>query len=241
MPTPFGFMAPVLAPAPTLADIDILADGTGGTSRSFSTAGLTWVAGQMVDTIISIGSTPTRSAAAGATDDVATLVQSSLRTPKLYLDSWTINGGALDATFNFTISGAGSRSVVAGLVYSGATGRSEVTKADGNAAPITSPSFTVAGGPRNILVIRAMDLLGAHVTNKPTAPTSHTLAATPVASTSNAPDLSSRSTLSVAYQVLAAGGLTWPGGIATVPAATWPTPADYVAQDWNAMSWAMLA
>lgn len=226
-------------PAPSVASADLQNDPTGTTSRTYTTSLISWSSGQLVDTVTSVGSSPTRDAAAGSTNDTASLVASVTNTPKLYLDAWTIVSGALDTTFNFTFS-ATSRSTIAGIVYSGAVGRSAITTGTGTASPFTAPAFTVTGGPRNILAMAALNVLGAHQTNPPIVPSGYTLVDQVVNCTgNNSPTLTGRSTLIVAYKVIDSTSLTWTGDTATVPAASFTGLADHTSQRWNTMSWGM--
>jgi hypothetical protein len=234
----FGFLKGNLNPAPTIADSNFVFVTPGVSSPSI-THGVSWSAGQELETYASISSSPTVSAVAGSTDDDTAGSTTVGNTPKLYRHWWTINGGALDATIDYTLSGS-SRLVFAALVFAGAVGRTTAATANSGTA-LLSPSFTVTGGPRNFLALSILGVEGSHKTNPPAQGAGWTLLGTESSTDVDEPSSSDRSTLAIAYRSYAIADLSWDGmGNATVPAMQW-TATDYVAQPWNAISVGILS
>ena len=222
-----------LAPAPSVASNIQGVESSSTSTPTLAKGALSWSSGQLMDVLISIGSSPTLTDAAGDSDDVDGVITNGGTTPKLYLRSWTVNGGAVDANLVFTLSGS-SRAVMQAIVYSGATGRSAAAVTSSTGTALLSPAITITGGPRNVLAMTALNILGAHVTNPPDPPSGYTLVGTSLASTSDNPALTSRSTMAVAYKVVN-------DATTSVAAAQWLGAEDYTSQAWNAISWAMYA
>ncbi|MGE0853298.1 MAG: hypothetical protein AB7O44_27425 [Hyphomicrobiaceae bacterium] len=234
-------------PAPVIEDAISFAILAGADPAVFLTAGLEWESGERVLVASSFGSTSVALSEdpAGSTDDTADLIADIEVGHEFYLHEVTVNGGALDAGISYNLAGA-SRGCWIGMSISGMAASTDgyTTPAENSGSSGSRPisaTFNVPDGPRRFKAVAVMSILGAHVAFPPDPPAGYTLVATPIASTSNNPGLTSRSTLAVAVREYDPSELAWPAGVAAVPQADWLGLEDWSTQAWHTYHFAVLS
>lgn len=219
--------------APTLDDYKLTPFSTSTTSHNFATSGLD-VAG--LRTLVLIGNNSATATLSSFTGDGGGSADTSAgiklydTNPRLHLREMTVVD-TLDTNWVLTLAN-GARPVIMALSIADlVTLTAPDIEAGAGASLPAHSSRLVTGGPHNLLVIQACVILGAHVTNPPTAPSGYTLVGQ-AASLTNDPT-GSAVTLGVAQKTFAVADLTWTSGEATVPAATWGGLADIGTQLWR--------
>jgi hypothetical protein len=212
---------------------------TSNTAFGYSTAPLT-IGGGRAFVIAGNSNTAGLTGIAGSDDTSSAVGAETGAAPKTYIREMTIVS-TLDATWTISYDGT-VRIAAIGLVVTGIASIPTIGTNSGAGASLPShSSFAVTGGPRNVLVVDAMTILGAHVTNPPVAPSGHTLLDVVGPAGTNAPTDNNRPTVAAAQRTYAAGDLSWTGGNATIPAATWQGLADIGTQAWSTVRLVLLS
>lgn len=214
-----GFFGAPLAPAPIITSSDMQTFADSNNTSTYSTAPLT-VSSNRVFMITANSNSATLSGIAGADDTSSAVVSNTSTAPKIYVREMSIVS-TLDATWTITYSGS-CRDAALGLVVSGMTSVLSPAGISGSGPTLPNhPVLAVTGGPRNVLVVDIMAIRGSHATNPPDPPSGYTLVDVVGAVGTNNPTDNNRPTLAVAQKTYAHTDLSWTGGSANIPTATW--------------------
>lgn len=235
-----GFFGGVVYPtAPIIENADMQPFATGATSFDYTTSPLT-IGSNRVFIVAGTSNTPTLSSLAGSVDDTSSAIFSETTTPKIYCREMTVVS-TLDTLWTLTMTGS-ARASMLGVVISGIdTIPTAASKTGTGGTMPNSNSFGVTGGPRGVLVLEILSILGAHVTNPPDPPTGYAIVDVVGPAGTNAPTDNNRPTLAVASRTYQAEDLSWTGDAATIPAATWQGLEDIGTQAWSTGRWVLLS
>lgn len=220
-----GYYATIAEPsyedAPTLDDSKILGFSSSSTTHNFATSGFTVDGKRILALIGNNGASATFVSFAGdgsPADTSASVVEYDTN-PRFRVREVTVND-TLDTNWVLTVN-IGARPVISTLAIGNLDTLLSYTPEAGvgSSAP-TASLRAVTGGPHNLLVIQAVLISGAHVSNPPTVPSGYTIVDASTASLTNDPT-GLAVTMCVAQKTYAVDDLTWVAGEADVPAVTW--------------------
>lgn len=233
-----GFYAEGLLAAPTIADI--ISSGQANTSadpQGISTTGLSWTSGQTLISIIGTVGGAAVSSIAGNTDDgPGSSLGSSLNTTRMYMHEISVDGGSLDTTISADLSASSRICAFLLTLSSDLDAITTPTGAIGTGPTLpNSASFSVTG-TKNRLLVAAIVVRGAHITNPPTAPSGYTLVGgitNPVfCNGTDNPTQTTSCTLAIATMAA-------PASSGTIPQADWGGLADIGTQVWAGLHFAL--
>ena len=225
----------VYAAAPVIADSDIQGFGGASADNDFDTSNLDVTGADILAFLGWNGSSAGFTSFSGLTDDTSSSIDEVDTQPRFFLRDVAVVGSK-DATWRMATS-SGTRPVIGCMSVTGLDSVQVSSFEAGSGSALPSHSSMVAtGGPKNIMVLRAFVIFGAHETNPATVPAGHTLVMQEPA-TANDPSSTARVTVGVASREYGVGDLSWDGsGEATIPAATWGGLDDIGTQNWRTVT-----